>query len=298
MTVFLILHYLSKEMTDECVSKLKDKIKDNNVKIIIVDNASSNGTGLQLKREYENDPQCEVLLNEKNIGFARGNNIGYQYARMHYLPDFVVIMNNDVLIEDEKFIDKIETIYKATKFDVMGPDILATRIGIHQNPMRIKPYSKKELEDSLNEKKRLLAHYKLRYTMQYFNVQIKECIKRILHWKSKSPENINLLYKENRIENPVLHGACLIFSKRFIKNEEVAFNPETFLFMEEDILHYTCRKKGYKLLYDSSVIVHHLEDVSTNLEYKTDYEKGKMKIKNLIHSINVLLKLMNEDENI
>ena len=297
MTVFVILHYLSKEMTDECVNKIKDTIKNEDIKIIIVDNASSNGTGLQLKSEYENDPLCDVLLNKQNLGFARGNNVGYQYARAHYSPDFVIVMNNDVLINDAEFINKIQRIYRETNFDVLGPDILAVKTGIHQNPMKAKPYSKSDLEIILKERQRWLAHYKLHYTRQYVGAKIKNKIKKIVHWKSRNPEEINPLHTESRIENPVLHGACLIFSKRFIKNEAVAFNPGTFLYMEEDILHYNCRKKGYKLLYDSSVIVHHLEDVSTNLEYKTNYEKRKMKYTNLVQSINVLLQLMNEDEN-
>ena len=260
MTVFVILHYLSKEMTEECIAKIEHNLKEEEIKIVVVDNASSNGSGPLLKREYENDPLCDVLLNEQNLGFARGNNIGYQYARMHYSPDFIVIMNNDVLIEDERFNDKIQRVYKETHFDVLGPDILAVKTGIHQNPMKAIPYSKSELEDILNERQKWLAHYKLHYTVRYINAKIKRCIKKVIHWKSKDSETINPLHNERRIENPVLHGACLIFSKRFIQNEDVAFNPGTFLYMEEDILHYTCRRKGYKLLYDSSLNVHHLED--------------------------------------
>lgn len=298
MIAFVILHYLSQEMTEECISKIEEKFDKSNFKIVVVDNASSNGSGQRLKNKFEDDPTCEVLLNNQNVGFARGNNVGYQFAREHYNPDFIVIMNNDVLIEDAKFIDKIQSIYEETRFDVLGPDILAIKVGVHQNPMKAKPYSRSELENILNERQRWLAHYKLHYYVRYMSERIKECIKKIVHWKSKSPENINSLHKKHRIENPVLHGACLIFSKRFIQNEDVAFNPGTFLYMEEDILHYTCRRKGYKLLYDSSLSVHHLEDVSTNLEFKSDYEKRRMKYRNLVNSVKVLLDLMNEDENI
>ena len=298
MTVFVILHYLSQEMTEECISKIEEKIDKSDNRIVIVDNASSNGSGLRLKEKYKDDSFCKVILNGENLGFANGNNVGYQYAKEHYNPDFIVIMNNDVLIEDAEFIEKIQRIYNETRFDVLGPDILAIKTGVHQNPMKIKPYSKAELEEIVAERKKWLSNYKIHYILQYGKSKLRDSIKKVIHWKSKSPEQLNALYKNRQIEHPVLHGACLIFSERFIQNEDVAFNPGTFLYMEEDILHYTCRKKKYNLLYDSSVSVHHLEDVSTNLEFKSDYEKRRMKYRNLINSINVLLQLMNEDESI
>lgn len=285
-------------MTEECISKIKEKFSKSNIKIIVVDNASANGSGYRLMEKYKEDLLCTVILNKENLGFAKGNNVGYQYAKEHYSPDFVVVMNNDVLIEDEEFIKKIKKIYRETSFDVLGPDILAVKTGVHQNPMKLNPYSKAELEDIVAKRKKWLSHYRLHYSLQYAKNKLKDSIRNAIHYKSKNLKQLNPLYKEKRIENPILHGACLVLSKRFIQSEEVAFNPGTFLYMEEDILHYTCRKKKYKLLYDSSVGVHHLEDVSTNLEFKSDYEKRKMKYKNLINSINVLLRLMSEDDSI
>lgn len=295
MIAFVILHYLSLEMTEECIAEIEDKFARANIKIIVVDNASSNGSGKKLEQKYINDPLCDVIINNGNLGFARGNNVGYQYAKAQCSPDFIVVMNNDVLIEDSEFLEKIQTVYNETHFDVMGPDILAVKTGIHQNPMRLKAYSKEELEKIVSQREKWLKHYRVHYIEIYLKSKAKKWVKRAIHWKSKSPDQLNPLYKEKRIENPVLHGACLIFSKRFIQNEEVAFNPGTFLYMEEDILHYTCKKRKYKLLYDSSIKVSHLEDVSTNLEFNSDYKKRKMKYINLIDSINVLLQLMSED---
>lgn len=298
MIVFVILHYLSQEMTEECISKIEEKFNITNIKIVVVDNASYNGSGQRLRDEFIGDPTCKVILNKVNLGFAKGNNVGYQYAKAHYSPNFIVIMNNDVLIEDPEFLKKVQEIYNETKFDVLGPDILAVKTGVHQNPMKTKPYSRQELEEIVFERKKWLAHYRSHYTVLYLKSKVREWVKKAIHWKSKSPKQLNPLYNEKQIENPVLHGACLIFSKRFIQNEDVAFNPGTFLYMEEDILHYTCERKKYKLLYDSSVQVYHLEDVSTDLEFNSDYKKRKMKYMNLINSISVLLHLMNEDGNI
>ena len=51
----------------------------------------------------------------KNLGFARGNNVAYQYSKFKYKPDFIVIMNNDVEIETNNFEEKVSEIYEREK---------------------------------------------------------------------------------------------------------------------------------------------------------------------------------------
>ena len=75
MIVFVILHYLSEKMTIECIDQL-EKIKGtSDINIVVVDNASANGSGKRLKERYEKTSYCTVLLNAENMGFAKGNNV-------------------------------------------------------------------------------------------------------------------------------------------------------------------------------------------------------------------------------
>lgn len=294
MIVFVILHYMSLEMTEKCIDTIKSSLKEQNYHIVIVDNASGNGTGHKLKRKYDKKERMTVILNEKNLGFAQGNNVGYEYAKKFLNPDFMVIMNNDVMIKDNDFVYKIYSIYEETEFSVLGPDIYACKTGLHQNPMRLNGYTRDEIIQIRNIRKRWLSVYSLYYVKLWSVEKLKVFIKKLIRWKSKDSALINPYALEKRIKNPVLHGACLIFSKRFIQAEMYAFNPDTFLYMEEDILHYTCLKKGYSLIYDSSILVEHMEDVATNMVHKSQYSKLKMKYKNLIKSCDVLIKLMNK----
>lgn len=39
-----------------------------------------------------------VIASEKNLGFARGNNLGIRYARSHFEPDFIVAANSDIIL--------------------------------------------------------------------------------------------------------------------------------------------------------------------------------------------------------
>lgn len=111
MTAFVILHYRAIDMTRTCVERIQALDGEND--IVIVDNASPNGTGKLLAEEYAADSKVTVLLNPENAGFARGNNMGIRWAKEHLSADFVVALNNDVEILQKDFSVKIGEIGRA-----------------------------------------------------------------------------------------------------------------------------------------------------------------------------------------
>ena len=96
--------------------------------------------------------------------------------------------------------------------------------------------------------------------------------------------------------NPHLHGSCYIFSKKFIESRTYAFNPATFLYYEEDILCYECKNQNLKMFYSPEIHIQHLEDVSTNMVYKSDYKKEEFKLKEMIKSSEVYINLVNRQQ--
>lgn len=95
MICYVILHYKNIDDTIKCVKSLKNTT-DYSSRYIIVDNGSGDGSGEKLRQLYSNDAQCDVLLLPENLGFSKGNNEGYQYAKQKYNPDYIVISNNNV----------------------------------------------------------------------------------------------------------------------------------------------------------------------------------------------------------
>lgn len=126
-------------MTRKCVERIKALEGDK--KIVIVDNASPNGTGQELLDEYTEDSEIKVILNPENSGFAKGNNMGVRWVQENVPADFVVVLNNDVEILQKDFCPKVEAIYRRHSFDVLGPDIISVFSGIHQNPKSLHGYS-------------------------------------------------------------------------------------------------------------------------------------------------------------
>lgn len=286
MFAFVILHYLAEEMTCECVDKLIARFKDRPIHIVVVDNGSANGSGARLQEKYAAQELVTVLLSGENLGFARGNNIGYSWAKAQFNPDYMIIMNNDVLVEDATFLDKIAEIHAETDFHVLGPDIYACKARRHQNPIRLKPRTRQEVQRFIDQRKRWMACYPLHY--------YKELMRTALKKKEAAPAPAADRHTR-RLINPVLHGACYIFSRAFIEAEDSAFHPGTFLYYEEYILHYLCMGKGYKMVYDPGIAVTHLEDVSTRKGFRNGCRRAKMKDENLMKSAGILLKMMEQE---
>ena len=64
---FVILHYMAKQETIDCVASILEKTKAEPMKvsIVIVDNASANGTGRELQQLYQGAENIYVILNRK-----------------------------------------------------------------------------------------------------------------------------------------------------------------------------------------------------------------------------------------
>ena len=49
----------------------------------------------ELKKKFDQIKQIHVVLSSENIGFSSGNNLGFSYIRDNFLPEFLVVINND-----------------------------------------------------------------------------------------------------------------------------------------------------------------------------------------------------------
>lgn len=104
---------------------------------------------------------------------------------------------------------------------------------------------------------------------------------------TKAIESVKEVYRvetlKGDVENTILHGACLIFSPDYVKRFE-GLHPETFLYMEEDILKLYADYYGFLMLYSSDLRIHHKEDAATNMVQIPSEEKIRRKYRLLIES--------------
>lgn len=252
---FVILHYIDYKTTVECVESIINNIAYDNYKIVIVDNASPNESGLRLEEKFGTLDKIEVLIRKQNDGFANGNNAGYRYAKEKFNANYIICINNDTLITQSDFLQRIIEIYCQYKCDVLGPNIISKE-GIAQSPRRSHRLTKREVNKHII-KKRLVLYYL--YWKKYI-CKIKFIEK--IYDKSNMNYKRSIEFKTGA-EDVVLLGACIIYCPQFVKCEKYAFSPKTFMYGEEDLLALYCSKKGYKTLYSPKIEIIHLGEVST-----------------------------------
>ena len=89
----VIPNWNGKSQLEKCLGALR-KVSD--IKIVVVDNNSSDGSVEFIKKNFSN---ILVIENEKNLGFAGGVNRGIEKA-LSYNAKYVALLNNDVVISD------------------------------------------------------------------------------------------------------------------------------------------------------------------------------------------------------
>ncbi len=277
MTAFVILHYRAIESTVKCVESLQALAGDN--RILVVDSASPDGSGAVLAEKYAGDESVQVLLSPENLGFARGNNLGIRRALELFDPDFVVALNNDVEIFQEDFSQRISALYEARPFDLMGPDILSVFSGIHQNPKSLEPCT-------LEAVRRKIAYVqrsqKPVWMLLSSGQKHSPAIWRQVQRKRRAKQHID---SSVPMEDVVLQGACVIFSRRYLERHPEPFYPKTFMYYEMEILNWLCRREGSVVLYEPSLQIVHYQYMATKTEYRSILRRSQFVCACLLDSL-------------
>ena len=275
---FVILHYKTADDTIKCIESIRQL--DKQVHIVVVDNASGNGSIEKVEERFKETKEIYYVKNKENLGFASGNNAGYGYARDVLKDNMIAVLNNDIIIDDKDFITKVEEIYSKDGFYVAGPDIESSVDQGHQSPMNIGEGTKKSLTKAI-----------LRYRILYIlsKLGIYDMLRKIRGKGNDIEKKHTIRYKEKQI-NAVLHGAFVIFSPDFVKKEKISFRKGTFLYLEENILYRYCMSHNYKMVYTPELHVLHKEDSSTSSMFNSDRKKREFVFKNMIKSIKVYRK--------
>jgi len=272
---FIILHYIAIEETIACVDSIKKMKMQDNIKILIVDNASPNQSGKVLHDIYEKDAQVNVILNKENEGFSRGNNKGCLYAKMIWNPFFYVVTNNDVIFVQKDFVERLFEEYKKKKFDILGMDIYCPVKGIHQSPLAKCIPGMRDVNKTIIINKLMLRCFTLLFPV------IRLYYKRI---DLNGHDAIN--YDEYQ-ENICVMGACIVLAKEYMERRERPFWPETRFYYEEFLLSLWCKNNDARIVYQPKIKVVHNEGISTKQISSCYMDKVKFRIENVVDSAEI-----------
>lgn len=113
MISVIVVNWNGRQYLERCIDSVSvSNYPRDQLEIIIVDNASKDGSALAAKRKY---PEICLVENHSNLGFCEGNNIGIRICK----GDIVVLLNNDVEV-DRNWLSEISQAAIAEEVGVVG----------------------------------------------------------------------------------------------------------------------------------------------------------------------------------
>lgn len=88
----IVVSYNVRELLAACLRSVYDTCSELTIKLIVVDNASSDGSAQMVRHDF---PQITLIENTTNDGFARANNQGFAVSNGEY----ILLLNPDTIVK-------------------------------------------------------------------------------------------------------------------------------------------------------------------------------------------------------
>ncbi len=226
----IIVNWHSKKYIEKCITSLLANTKDIRFEIIVIDNASFDGTFDVLKRSF---PKVQLLQSYKNVGFAMANNLAYYKS----IGKYILFLNPDTEIINPAVNKMFEFLCHSDSAGAVGCQLLNKDNTIQTSCIQSFPTITNQLLSSK--------------------------VLRKLFPKSSlwGMEPLCNLSKESKVVE-ALSGACIMV-KRSLFEKIGLFSEDYFMYTEDIDLCYKIRQEGYKCFYIPHARVLHYGGGST-----------------------------------
>lgn len=188
--------------------------------VIVVDNASTNDEASEIERRF---PYINIVRNDKNLGFAGGNNLGIKAAHGKYL----FLINNDTFFKEFDICGLIERLDSSPNIGIVCPKI---RFAWGNNPIQFTGYTP-------------LSKITVRNQAIGFGEEDKG------QYETAHP-------------TPYAHGAAMLIKREAIEKVGL-MPECYFLYYEELDWSMMFTRAGYQIWYDPACTIYHKESQST-----------------------------------
>lgn len=213
------LNWNTTELTCAFLHSIISQNTYKNLEVIVVDNGSAQDPSSAFHSVY---PQVKVILNDRNLGFAGGNNAGIKIAG----GDFIFIVNNDTEFTPCLIEGLLDIFARYTDAGMVCPKF---------------------------------HYYFEKGTIEYAgyrSVNIFTGRNGMIGCREKDQGQ----YNEIRVTN-YAHGGAMMLSRKVI-DEVGLMPEEFFLYYEEFDWSEKMKRKGYKVYYQPGSLIYHKESMT------------------------------------
>jgi O-antigen biosynthesis protein len=221
----IIINYNEEELLKQCLASILKFTENLSYEIIVVDNGSTVGNLVDVIKEY---PSVKLVANEKNLGFAAANNIGFKYAHGKYL----LLLNNDTKLMNNIVREVFEFTQKFNTPVFAGCQLLNEDLSNQE--------SVSDFPSLLNNFTENFYLYKVFPKSKFFNKYFQ-----------------NYHEYNEPIEVDVIRGAFMFCDAESFRRLN-GFDDRFFFYSEETDLCYRFKKEGNKIYFlPESKIIHY-----------------------------------------
>jgi len=113
----IIVNYNVRDFLHQALGSIQKALKGIRSEIVVVDNASDDGSVEMLRRQF---PQVKLIVNASNLGFAKANNIALKQAR----GKFLLLINPDTIMQEDTIRVMVEFLKNHPEVGLAGCKIL------------------------------------------------------------------------------------------------------------------------------------------------------------------------------
>lgn len=230
----IIVNYNTKDLLEQCLYSIYDKTKGVDFEIIVVDNASVDGS-----EKMVNDNFQEVIFIQSgdNIGFGRANNLGIKQA----MGKYVFLLNSDTILINNAVGILKNYLDINMNIAICGGNLYNVNIQPTVSFCQLLPSIYTDIDDFFGG---LFSKFIYRKNM-FFN---------------HSDEAMNI--------DGYISGADMMIRKSVL-DEVGMFDPDFFMYYEETELTWRIKKRGYKIASVPDAKIIHLEGASETIKENT-----------------------------
>ena len=247
----VIVNWNTCDYLEKCLETVYASEGDFSYQVVVVDNHSNDNSAAMVREKF---PQSDLIVNDENMGYPCGNNVGLRFLGYHAphnidvdAPRYALLLNPDTELPPTALYEMIQFMDSHPDIGVAGPKLILNDGSLDKACRRGFPTP-------------MVSFYHYSGLAKLFP-----------NSKRFGWYNMTFADENEELEVDSVVGAYMQVRKEAI--EQVGLLDEVFFMYGEDLdWAYRVKQAGYKVWYYPKVIVYHVKRAASRQSNKAQFE--------------------------